>query len=190
MYFDRNSSTAARFASANSQASKISHRSQSSGSFKFSNTLLLPIFLIFGGLVSALRSQDANWDLLNYHYYNAWALLHNRQGVDCFVSFIQSYFDPALDIPFYLLVSSPLGSFPRIVSAIIGLQYGLILFIAYLISDMLSEKIFANQPVERYILTILSVTLAGGGAALWAQIGTTTNEIPISILLLLSFLFF
>ena len=33
-------------------------------------------------LLSLLRGQDANWDLRNYHVYNAWALLEGRLGID------------------------------------------------------------------------------------------------------------
>jgi len=45
---------------------------------------LFPAMLVMGGLVSVWLGQDKNWDLLNYHLYNAWALLNGRLHVDLF----------------------------------------------------------------------------------------------------------
>ena len=55
-------------------------------------------------LLSLLRGQDANWDLRNYHVYNAWALLEGRLGIDLAPAQMQSYFAPLLDVPYFLLV--------------------------------------------------------------------------------------
>src|SRR6266496_5762569 len=42
------------------------------------DVLLLGAFLAVAGAGSLLLGQDANWDLQNYHYYNAWAWWHGR----------------------------------------------------------------------------------------------------------------
>lgn len=60
--------------------------------------LLLPIL---SGLVSLSYGQDDNWDLLNYHYYTPYALLHARIGYDLAPSQWQSYFNPTLDLLYY-----------------------------------------------------------------------------------------
>ena len=43
-----------------------------------SDVVLLGAFLAASGAGSLLLGQDANWDLQNYHYYNAWAWWHGR----------------------------------------------------------------------------------------------------------------
>jgi hypothetical protein len=59
--------------------------------------------LLFG-LVSMMLGQDTNWDLQNYHLYNPHALLTGRIGFDLAPGQWQSYFNPTIDIPYYLLV--------------------------------------------------------------------------------------
>jgi len=43
-------------------------------------SLLAPllIYAMVFGFISVELGQDANWDLRNYHLYNAYALLHHR----------------------------------------------------------------------------------------------------------------
>jgi hypothetical protein len=58
---------------------------------------------ILGGVLSLLRGQDANVDLLHYHLYNPYAWLTGRVGQDLAPGGMQSYFNPLLDVPFYLM---------------------------------------------------------------------------------------
>jgi Protein of unknown function (DUF2029). len=55
----------------------------------------LPLLL---GLVSLALGQDDNWDLRNYHLYNAYAWLHGRSQTDLAPAGLQSYFNPLLDV--------------------------------------------------------------------------------------------
>jgi hypothetical protein len=57
------------------------------------------------GLLSMVAGQDVNWDLLNYHLYNPHALLNGRIGFDLAPGQWQSYFNPTIDVPYYLLVT-------------------------------------------------------------------------------------
>ena len=61
--------------------------------------LLLPICF---GLLAAALGKDDNWDLLRYHYYNPHAWLHGRNGHDLLAADFHVYFNPLLDLPFYL----------------------------------------------------------------------------------------
>jgi hypothetical protein len=54
------------------------------------------------GLAALALDMDANWDLRNYHYYNAYAFLEARHGVDMLVASIPTFFNPLIDVPFYL----------------------------------------------------------------------------------------
>src|SRR6204780_2772309 len=58
----------------------------------------------FGALALAL-GQDANWDLRNYHWYNAYAILNGRYAIDILPSQTPWFYNPALDVPFYLLAT-------------------------------------------------------------------------------------
>jgi hypothetical protein len=49
------------------------------------------------------RGQDADFDLLHYHLYNPYAWLTGRVGRDLAPGGMQSYFNPLLDVPFYMM---------------------------------------------------------------------------------------
>jgi hypothetical protein len=53
------------------------------------------------GLVSLLLGADRNYDLLNYHLYDAFAFLHGRIDLDIAPASFQSYFNPLLDLLYY-----------------------------------------------------------------------------------------
>ncbi len=86
------------------------------------------------GLLSLALGQDANWDLLNYHRYNPYALLGGRIGVDLAPGQWQSYFNPTLDLFYHGLNSAlpaPLTGF--IMGALHGLNFVLVLAIAHIL---------------------------------------------------------
>jgi hypothetical protein len=68
----------------------------------------LLLFVLGAGLVSLGLGQDASWDLKSYHYYNPWAFLNKRAAIDLAPAGIQSFHNPAADLPFYALVASGL----------------------------------------------------------------------------------
>jgi len=57
-------------------------------------SVLLPLLSI-GHL-----GQDVNWDLQNYHLYDPYAWLHDRLTLDIAPAQMQSWHNPALDVPF------------------------------------------------------------------------------------------
>lgn len=77
--------------------------------------------LLFG-LVSLLYGQDHNWDLLNYHFYAPYALLHGKIDYDLAPGQWQSYFNPTLDLLYFGLqacLAAPVAGF------IMGMLHGL-----------------------------------------------------------------
>ena len=67
---------------------------------------LLAAAPFLAGLLGVVLGQDVNWDLRNYHWYNAYAFLNGRyDGGDFMPSQTQFFFNPLLDVPFYLLAT-------------------------------------------------------------------------------------
>lgn len=89
--------------------------------------------LITGIVVATVMRQDFNWDLQNYHLYNAYALLGARYRLDLGAAMFQSYFNPLLDVPHYWL-SVVQNWNARWVAMLTGTMHGLaatsLLFIA------------------------------------------------------------
>lgn len=141
-------------------------------------------FCTIGCLVSLYLGQDANFDLLNYHLHNAWALAHHRWTVDTFTAGIHTYFNPLLDLPYYLLFNFVLAERPAILVALSGLPYGFLLFFIYLISVHLANYLNIIGSPARCGFILSMVCLGGSGAATWSQIGTTTNEVTNAVFVL------
>lgn len=83
------------------------------------------------GLLSLAMGQDDGWDMRNYHLYNPYALLNGRMGIDMSPAGFQSYFNPWLDVPYFLLTSwfpAPLAGF--VFGAVHGLVFVLLAAIA------------------------------------------------------------
>jgi hypothetical protein len=67
-------------------------------------------FCVLVGLAwTWIAGMDVNWDLLNYHYYGAHALLNDRLVQDYLPSY-QANFNPAVFVPLYLMVESGMPS--------------------------------------------------------------------------------
>lgn len=94
--------------------------------------LLLVIAPVVFGAIAVALGQDANWDLRNYHWYNAYALLNGRYGLDWLPSQTPWFYNPALDVPFYLLAThAPAKLAAFALGAVQGLNFILLFMLAH-----------------------------------------------------------
>ncbi len=132
----------------------------------------MPLWLLAGGLASLALGVDRNWDLQNYHLINPLALLGGRGG-DIAPAGMQSFFNPAADLPFLLLFLL-LNHWPRLLCFLLGLPAGL--------SGWLLWRLARRMlPPGRALLAAL---LGVGGAGFVSEIGTTYNDLLTLPLLL------
>ena len=146
--------------------------------------MLLPFCLAVGAALSVFLGQDANFDLKNYHIYNAWALLHDRSAHDFGAAGSQSFFNPLPDLPYYALGTGVLNGWPIVLAAFQGLWYGLLLFILCKIAIALT-KLQGRSPGWP---DLLAVAVGASGTMAVSQAGSTTNEILLACLVLLGLL--
>jgi hypothetical protein len=128
--------------------------------------LLAGIALPLLGLI--VLGQDRNWDLQNYHLYNAFAWLHGRLSTDIAPAQLQSWHNPLLDVPMYAMNAAGWPGFA------VGLWLALpsMLALWFLLRLYLA---LATQPPTRARLLALAV-LAASGAAACAELGTTFDD--------------
>ncbi|ABE47294.1 hypothetical protein [Polaromonas sp. JS666] len=120
--------------------------------------------------------QDANWDLLNYHLYNAYALLNGRVGIDLAPAAMQSYFNPVLDLPYFLMIQHwP----PRAIAFAMGLFHGLNFVFLLLIVKPFVER--AKHPNATVILLALAGCLS---AVFVSELGNTMGDNTSSVFVL------
>jgi hypothetical protein len=136
--------------------------------------------LAIGALLALCLGQDASWDLRNYHLYNAWAWLGGRESTDIAAAGLQSYFNPALDLPYYLLSTGPLLHAPRLLAALQGLWFGLLVFLVFRIAVLLVRL----QGRCFGLADAIAVAIGATGTMAVSQTGLTTNELPTACLVL------
>jgi hypothetical protein len=135
--------------------------------------------LVFGAL-ALLLGQDANWDLRNYHYYNAYALLNGRYGFDLLPSQTPYFYNPALDVPFYLLATHAPA---RAAGFALGLVQGLNFILLFMLAH--AALILARPRAKVLLCAVLAALgMAGGGGI--ALLGTTFYDNVTSLGLFLS----
>ena len=153
-----------------------------------SNTSLKAIdflVLFFGAVLSVLfvffLGKDINFDVANYHFYNPFALLEGRLTNDSVVADLQTFFNPLLDIPTYLMAMH--WQYPAlIIGCIIGILQSFNIFIVYLLTKK-SIPIQNNQGLWLSLLVAL-FTLTGTGY-LW-EVGTLFGDTLVSVVFLFS----
>jgi len=126
----------------------------------------LVLCVVLAGAASIALRQDGSWDLLNYHYYNAWAFVQGRHGLDWAPAQLQSFYSPFLDLPFYAMVRAGLP--PMLIAFALAVPTG----IGWYCFARMAEHLF---PAER--MAALAAVAVGVTAPMSVSlIGTTMND--------------
>jgi len=145
---------------------------------KIVDPLLVSVCLLASGFLSIYLGQDCNWDLRNYHFYNAYAFLNDRLTFDIAPAQLQSFHNPLLDLPLFLMITHlPPVFCGFIVGVIQGLNIWLIYKIAYYALADLSET-------KRRFLSLAAGITGYYGAANISEIGTSFHDNVTSIFVL------
>jgi hypothetical protein len=139
--------------------------------------LFLFVPLAFG-LYSISLGQDKSWDLLNYHLYNSYAYLHDRLSIDLAPAGLQTYFNPFLDVTYFIAISH---LSPKTVGFLLGFIQGLNFILVYKISSHILGK-YKLSNVFSLLLALAGVLSVG----FLSEVGTMFNDSLISLFVLLS----
>jgi hypothetical protein len=145
---------------------------------KKTDLFLIALCFIVSGLVSLYLGQDGNWDLRNYHYYNAYSFLNNRLTYDVAPAQIQSFYNPILDIPFYLMMQYLR---PIFYGFIVGGLQGINIWLLYRITFAVLSDI---SKTKRRLLSFGAAITGFCGAANLGEIGATYQDNITSLFVL------
>ena len=144
------------------------------------NNLLIFILLLGCGCTLGAYLCNANrWDFANYHYYNAFAFLHDRLNYDIVPASINTFFNPLIELPLYFFISH-FNDDVRLIFVLQGVWAGLLLFTLYKIYALF----FDTTKIVDLLWLILVLCVAATSQATLFQIGSSTNEIPVAFMIL------
>jgi hypothetical protein len=126
--------------------------------------------------------KDMNWDLQNYHYYNAYAFLHHRLSVDMAPAQLQTFFNPLLDVPFYLMSQhfpSPLIGF--VLGFVHGFNLSLVLVVFWKITRISHKRV-------KLIIGVVILAVSAIAPGFISELGGTMNDNVVSIFVLAALL--
>ena len=131
---------------------------------------------ILAGLFSVAMGRDANWDFLNYRWYTPFSLLNGKLLKDALVSGHATFFNPLLELPFYLLATHVPGIVAGFGVAVVDGACFIPLF-------MLAERTLATEDPRYRTVAAFLIALTGllGGGAL-GQIGVISWDMALGIL--------
>ncbi len=122
--------------------------------------------------VSYWLGKEMAWDTLDYHYYAGFSALHDRFRQDYFPAGPQSYLNPYVYVPFFLLVTSGLTALQ--VAFILAAVQSVILWLVYELALAVAPP---AKPGTRLALGICAVTLALANSVLLNELGTSYADV-------------
>jgi hypothetical protein len=141
--------------------------------------LLLAVLCGFG-LLAVSFGQDLTYDLINYHYYNGYAFLHNRWEMDIQPAGQETYLNPLLDLPLYLVIHRVP---PIWVGFLLGAVHGCAIVLVFLIAHRL---VSLSAGLRRYRLVLAGLCAAGGirEPVFLGTLGTAFNDTVLGCVVL------
>jgi len=134
---------------------------------------ILLIGCLAGGTVALFLGFTLEWDLLNYHLYNPHALLHGRHAIDLAPAQMQTFLNPALHVPLYLLFTYWHSAAAVFVT---GAVQGSQLLLLYLV---LAELVDRERFPAWMLLTVAALGL--GGPVFLNQLGSGQGDTLLSL---------
>lgn len=132
---------------------------------------------LYCGVLALCLGQDANWDLRNYHFYNAYAFLHQRLDYDVAPAQVATYYNPLFYIPFYeTVLRLPPMLVGFLLGALQGLNFPLLLAIV--------RNVMAGEPATPWWRGLLIALIGVLGAANISELGTMFGDNLTSLLIL------
>lgn len=134
-------------------------------------------------LASYLLGKDMSWDTLDYHLYAGFSALHDRFNFDYFPAGSQSYFNPYIYVPFYLLAVSGL---PAIAAAsVLAIVQSAILWLTY---ELTLEVAPPGGRYTRTTVGLCAVALAFANPILINQFGSSFSDVITAELVVFAWL--
>lgn len=142
------------------------------------NVAASSIYAVLSVALALWAGKDLNWDLLNYHYHNGWALLYDRWDADIAPAQLQTWFNPLLDVPLA-------WSIRHLPPLLVGALYAVIQSLNAMCIRALALRTLPLRDSESRDWAAFAIGLASlTGAIYRAEVGGSMGDTLVSIALL------
>ena len=128
------------------------------------------IVVLFAILASRMGS-DADWDLRNYHEYNAHALISGRFWSDIAPAQLQTFYSPFMDIALGA-VRDALNDAPVLRNVVLSLPFGAAAALAFL----LTLRVLPGTLPGRRLVALAAALCSAAGAAGYPTLATAMSD--------------
>ena len=146
---------------------------------RFGTWALVAMLPFLHGIFVLAFEMDSNWDLRNYHYYNAYAWVNDRYGHDFLVASVPTFFNPTIDVPFFRVAQL----WPaRAIGLVLGMVQGLNAIPIFGIAMACLARTTPKGEIEyRPGIAFGLAFLAYFGATMLSLLGTTYYDNIVSL---------
>jgi len=130
----------------------------------------LAIVALFS-VLAARTGSDADWDLRNYHEYNAHALISGRFWSDIAAAQLQTFYSPVMDIALGA-IRDALNDAPVLRNVVLSLPQGVAVALAFL----LTLRVIPCTLPGRTLLALAAALWSGVGAAGYPTLATAMSD--------------
>jgi hypothetical protein len=130
-------------------------------------------------LTSRWLGKDMQWDTVHYHLYAGFSALHDRFGLDYFPAGNQSYLNPYIYVPFYVLATSGLTALAA--ATILAIAQSAILWLSYELAIAVARP---EDSRTRVATGVCAAVLAFANPVLIEQFGSSFADITTAELVL------
>jgi len=142
--------------------------------FKYEKSFILVASVLICIFSSIVLGQDANWDSLNYHYYNAYSFLNGRMGWDIAPANMQTWFNPALDVPIlWMTLHLPA---PLVSASLAALAAGNVVLSYWIARAVLGWPTDGIQRITATGIALVSCALTFWSPMFISELGTTFGD--------------
>ena len=138
-------------------------------------------FAAGSAIVAASFSTDGSYELENYHFYNGFAVFHERKGLDIAAGQLQTTLFHGLDSSYYVIFTS-LNDHPVLINILLSIPYSLAALAIFLMARLFAKPSFLWPVVISAAAAVFGLT----GAANLATLATTENWTSFRVWLLRS----
>lgn len=138
------------------------------------NVAIFFVMVISGMLLGVFIKGENLTDLINYHYYLGYNFFTENLDNHLAIGGPNGFLNPLLDTLTYLYIKY-FNDYPNVIFALQGIWYGLSLFFLFKIMTLFVDV----TSTKGLVFILFCLILATTRQAIWIQIGTSTNEMPM-----------